>query len=564
MESRPWHRCYEPQVPSSLDYVDITLPAIFERSAERYRDRPAIAFWNNCLNYTQLKDQIDRLATGMTELGVTKGERIAISLLNLPQAVIAYYAALKLGAQVVVTDPLNTAREISEQWAKAGVRFAVVLDFLFENRIRPMTDQLPVKHYIVASIPEYMRFPINWLAPLKLRRNQPPLIARVEPRPDIHFFRKLVRSSQANPPTVEVEMDDIAMLLFTGGTTGVPKAAMLTHRNMSVNVQQLAAWFRADPGRERLLTCLPLFHSYGITVSMLFPTYIGALMVLALNARDPSVLVQAIVKHKVTILPAVPTMYLGICQQAKKRRLDLSTIKACVSGSAPLSEDLLQEFEQLTGGRISEGFGLTETSPLTHANPIYGMRKVGSIGVPVPDTDAKIVDLETGKNELPSGHEGELIIKGPQVMQGYWNEPDETANMIRDGWLHTGDIATMDEDGYFYIVGRKKDMIISSGQNVFPDEVDQVLMGHPAVLESASIGRPDLKKGEIVKSFVVLRQERSATEAELITHCRQQLASYKIPSQIEFRDSLPKSTVLKVLRRQLREEEVAKQAQLRS
>ena len=353
-------------------------------------------------------------------------------------------------------------------------------------------------------------------------------------------------------------MDDVAVLLYTGGTTGVSKGAMLTHRNLSCNVQQLTAWFHQPPGQEIQLAALPIFHSFGMTVCMAFPLSIGATLVLVPNPRDIKALLHAIVKHRVTLAPQVPAMFNAVTQFPGVEKMDLRSIKICNSGSAPLSVDVLERYERLTGAKICEGYGLTETSPVAHCNPVEGTRKVGTIGVPLSSTDARIVDTDEGTRDVPAGEAGELILQGPQVMKGYWNKPEETANSIRNGWFHTGDLATMDGDGYFRIVGRKKDMIIASGYKVFPDEVDRALMSHAAVLEAATIGIPDEKRGESVKSFVVLRPGMTATADELIELCRKELAPYKVPKEIEFRPDLPKSSVLKILRRELRDEELRK------
>ncbi len=557
MQPRRWHDSYDPGVPASLDYEDLTIPEILERAVQRYPDRPALTFHNARLTYGQLKGEVDRLAAAMSTMGVHKNSRVAIQLPNLPQTVIAYYATLRLGAQAVMTNPLYTAPEIVHQWTDAEVVVAIVLDSLFKRRIEPVLEELPVKQYIIASIPDYLRFPLNVLGRFKLKRQRPPMVARVEPAQHIHFFRKLINGTGPTPPPLEIDLDDVAMLQYTGGTTGVSKGAMLTHRNVSYNLQQIARWNHGvEPGKEVLLACLPYFHIYGLTVSMNMPIHLGAQIILVPNPRDITGIIKSIQKRGVTLLPAVPAIYSGINQSPGVSRLDLSSIKVCNSGSAPLPVEVLERFEELTGGRIAEGYGLTETSPVTHSNPLT-KRKPGSIGVPLPDTDAKIVDLENGVSQMPNGQEGELILRGPQIMKGYWNRPDETADMIRDGWLYTGDIAVQDDDGYFYIVGRKKDMILCSGYNVYPDEVDRVLMGHAAVLEAATIGIPDKKRGESVKSFVVLKPDSAATAENLVAYCRERLAAYKIPRQIEFRDSLPKSTVLKILRRELRDQELA-------
>ena len=561
MEPRIWHRSYDDGVPPDIEFEEIPLPGVLERSARAHGDAPAVIFLNCRLTYRQLKEEVDRFATALAGLGVARDTKVAIQLPNLPQTVIAYYATLSLGAQAVMTNPLYVEREITHQWNDAGCAVAVVADFLFEGRIRGIRHELPVKRYIIASIPEYLRFPLNLLAPIKLRKTRPPSIAKVEPDEGIRFMKTLIRTTPPDPPKVALAMDDLALLQYTGGTTGLSKGAMLTHRNLSYNAQQVEAWFTdATPGREVFLAALPYFHVFGMTVSMNYPVLVAAAMVLLPNPRDISQMAKAIATHRVTLFPGVPAMFNAINNFPGVDTVDLSTVTSCFSGSAPLPTDVLERFERLTGSKIVEGFGLTETSPVTHTNPVKGTRKIGSIGVPVPGTDAKVVDLADGVTEVPTGTEGELIIKGPQVMKGYWNKPDATHDMIRDGWLYTGDIAIVDPDGYFFIVGRQKDMILSGGYNIYPDEVDRVLMGHPAVLEAATIGIPDQKRGETVKSFVVLKTGHAATTEELIDYCRKELAAYKIPREIEFRAELPKSTVLKILRRELRDEELAKLA----
>ena len=561
MDHRVWHDHYDKGVPPAINYEEITLPQIFARAVERHGDRPAVSFMNCNLTYAELNDQVERLATALAALGVHKDTKVAIHLPNLPQTVIAFFATARLGAQIVMTNPLYTEREIEHQWTDAGVSVAIVLDALYALRIKGMRNRLPVRHYIVASIPEYLRFPLNALAPLKLKRQAPPMVAKVEPGTSVHLFKKLLKSTAPKPPGVAVSIDDVVLLQYTGGTTGVSKGAMLTHRNISCNVQQATTWITGlNHGHEVLLACLPYFHIFGLTISLNFPVYFGGLLVLMPNPRDIPGIVKNIEKHKATLLPAVPAIFNAITQYPGIEKHDLSSIKVCASGSAPIPASVSQRFEALTGIKISEGYGLTETSPATHFNPMAGTKKEGSIGPAWPDTDAKIVDLDDGVTEMPIGTEGELVIKGPQVMKGYWKRPDETNDMIRDGWLHTGDIAKMDDDGYFYIVGRTKVMIICSGCNVYPDEVDEVLTAHPAVLESATIGIPDERRGETVKSFVVLRPEYSTSADELKEHCAAQLASYKVPRIIEFREALPKSTVLKILRRELREEELAKES----
>lgn len=559
MDERVWHRLYDDGVPAEVEFDDATLVDFLDRAAQRFPDRPALIFLNARLTYRDLKDEVDRLATALARLGVERDTRVAIQIPNVPQTVIAYFATLRLGAIAVPTNPLYTPREIAHQWNDAGAAVAVVADFIYDQRVRAIRDQLPVKQYVIASVPEYLRFPLNLLAPLKLKKQQPPLIAKLEERPGIRRFRKLVAETEPKLPRVEFHGEDVATLLYTGGTTGVSKGTMLTHRNLACNVQQLMAWFpKAKEGREVFLGALPFFHSYGLTVVMNLAVRMGAAVVLMPNPRDIPAIIKAVERHKITVFPAVPAQFQAITQYPGIATRDLSSIKFCNSGSAPLPVEVLERFERMTGGKITEGFGLTEASPVTHSNPLEKKRKPGSIGVPLPSTDAKVVDIETGNRDLPLGQVGELVIKGPQIMKGYWNRPDETAQVLKGGWLYTGDLCRIDDEGFHFIEGRKKDLIICSGYNVYPDEIDRVLTGHPAVLEAATIGIPDAKRGETVKSFIVLRPGEQATPEEIRAYCRENLAPYKVPEYIEFRSELPKSSVLKVLRRELRDEELAK------
>ena len=559
MDPKIWHRHYDKGVPAAIDYNDWPISSLLDRTAERLPDRVALIFLNCKLTYRQLKDQVDRLATALTALGVVKDSRVAIHLPNLPQTVISHYAVLACGAQVVMTNPLYVPREIEHQWNDSEVDVAITADFLYHRSIAPIKDKVGVRHYLVTSIPEYLRFPLRQLAPFKLKKQDPPAIAAMPTGPNIHPFRKLIDGTSPAPPRPQVAMDDLCALQYTGGTTGVSKAAMLSHRNLSYNAQQVRAWMpRMVDGDEVFLAALPYFHIFGMTVCMNVPVMMGGSIVIMPNPRDIPQMLKNISKHHITMMPGVPAIFGAILNSPGIEKLDLTSVKAVFSGSAPLPEDVTRRFEKITGATIFEGFGLTETSPATHVNPVDGNRKTGFVGMPMPDTDARVVDMETGTSELPPGEEGELIIKGPQVMVGYWKRQDETDLMIKDGWLFTGDLAVMDDEGYFKIVGRKKDMILASGYNIFPDEIDQVLTNHPAIIEACTIGVPDEKRGETVKSFVVKGEGAEATADELMAHCRENLAVYKVPRSIEFRDELPKSAMMKLLRRSLRDEEVAK------
>jgi long-chain acyl-CoA synthetase len=560
MESRIWHHAYDAGVPAEIGFAETALPEHLNESAARFGDRPALRFLNRRMSYRELDAQVDRFAAALAGLGVAKGDRVAIQLPNLPQTIISFYGTLRLGAVAVMTNPLYVARELEHQWNDAGCKIAITTDFLYAGRIEPIRDKLPVEHFVIAEIAEYLRFPLKQLAPIKLKRTTPPLCADVKPGPGIHRFRELLDAAPGGPPTVANNPGDLAALQYTGGTTGSSKGAMLTHANLSCQAQQLSAWLpELVAGEEVFLAALPFFHVFGLSVAMSLPVHVAAEVILLPNPREIPLMIDAINKHGVTIFPIVPAMVNGINQSPKVAGLKVGTLKICVSGSAPLPEDTLRSFEARTGGRIVEGYGLTEASPVTHVNPNNGVRKINTIGVPIPGTDCRIVSLEDGRT-LGAGEEGELVIRGPQVMKGYWNQPEETAGTLRDGWLHTGDLASMDDDGYFRIVGRKKELIIAGGYNIYPDEIDEVLVSHPDILEAATIGVPDEKRGETVKSFVVLRPGASVSEEEITSYCRERLAAYKIPRLLEYRDELPKSSVLKILRRKLLEEELAAKA----
>ena len=561
MERRIWHDAYDPNVAPEVAFRDLTLRDFLSNSARNFGSCTALSFLGTEISYARLGELVDRFATALSRLGVEKNSRVAVQLPNTPQSVISFFAIQRLGAQAVMTNPLYVAREIEQQWVDAGCEHAVVADFIYDQKLREMRNRLPVREFIIASVPEYLRFPLRPLVTFKLRRAEPPLVARVEPGPGIHFFRQLIAETAPSPPHVDIEMDDLALLQYTGGTTGISKAAMLTQRNLSYNTQQIRQWFSAmEDGDEVLLGALPFFHIFGVTVVACLSAFIAAEMALVANPRDIKSVVRTLLQRKVTLLPAVPAMFGSINRFRGIEKKDLGSIRYSFSGSAPMPLDIQQEFERLTGGVVLEGYGLTETSPVATVNPIHGKRKLGSVGVPLPNTDLRLVDAETGTVDVHQGEVGEIWIKGPQVMPGYWNRDEETAAAFGPGgWFRTGDLGVMDEEGYFRIVGRMKDMILASGYNIYPDEIDQVLSAYPGVLESCTIGIPDARRGETVKSFIVLHPGAGVEADELIAYCRENLASYKVPRQIEFRSELPRSSVLKLLRRALRDEEIAKQ-----
>ncbi len=559
---RPWYKFYDQGVPRSIHYPHIPLYRLLDDSAAKFPNNAATVFGGKVgkmylgasLTYDQLKDLTDRFAAALQALGVKKGDKVSIHLPNSPQFVIAYYGVLKTGAVVVPTNPLYVEREIEHQFNDAGVETVITLT-KFYPLIRNVKGKTPLRNIIVTNIKEYFPPLLKLLFTLAVEKKEGHRLEGdlVE---GTYMLQDLLKKHEPIAKPVEVDPEDLAVLLYTGGTTGIPKGAMLTHRNLVANALQVRSWLTdVQEGKEVALCALPFFHSYGMTVAMNFGIAVGATLVLMPNPRDIDEMLILIDKYQVSVFPGVPTMYVAINNHPDTPKHNLRSVRACISGAAPLPVEVKQKFEEITGGKLVEGYGLTEASPVTHCNPIYGVNKAGSIGVPFPDTDARIVDVETGTRELPPGEAGELAVKGPQVMKGYWNMPEETEMVLKDGWLLTGDIAKMDEDGYFYIVDRKKDMIIAGGYNIYPREVEEVLYQHPKVKEAVVAGVPDPYRGETVKAYIVLKEGETATEEEIIEFCRKNLAKYKVPRMVEFRDELPKSAVGKLLRRVLVEEE---------
>ncbi len=554
---KPWLKNYEPQVPPTIAYPQRPLFTNLEESARKYPEATATIILNNKLTYRQLNELADRFAAALQQLGVEKGDRVAIYTLNSPQFVISYYGALKAGAIVVTFNPLYAAREVEHQLKDSGAETMVVMSNFYPivKQVRPNTK---LRRVIVTNIKEYFP-PVTKLLFTLAKEKKGGHRADISGDPNTYWFQELLKSAPAKPMPVEVNPGDTACFLYTGGTTGVPKGAELTHANLMSNAVACRHWMHdIQEGKEVILTSLPLYHSYGMTTCMNLGVYAAAALLLIPDPRDYNDLMKNVNKHRPTLFPGVPTMYVAFNNFPDLQKYDVKSIRCCMSGAAGLPIEVQKRFQELTGARLVEGYGLSEASPVTHANPVYGQNKIGTIGMPWPDTEAKIVDLETGEKELPVGEIGELIIHGPQVMKGYWNMPEETANTLRNGWLYTGDIARMDEDGYFQIVDRKKDMIIAGGFNIYPRDVEEVLFEHPKIKEAVVAGIPDPYRGETVKAYCVLKEGETATEEEVITFCKGKMAKYKVPTAIEFRADLPKTIVGKVLRRMLVEEEKKK------
>lgn len=558
---RPWLRHWPEGIPKTIDYPDIPVPELLRRTAKAHPDWPAMSFYGLRITYREFDEKVDRFAAGLKKLGLNRGDRVSLLLPNTPHFPIAFFGVLRAGGIVAQTNPLYTARELENLYNDAGVETVVAMDLFWPNlaKARPQTR---VKNVIVCDVKEFLRSPLRQLYPIKKRRDlkkQGHWPLNIPEESWVHRFPEILESPPDSGPAPPIRpAEDVAVLQYTGGTTGVPKGAMLTHRNLVANALQTIAWLPTqETNQERFLGAIPLFHVYGLTTVMTGPIALAAEIVLHPNPRDIKAILKLINKTRPTVFPGVPTMYIAILRHPKVSKYDLKSIKACISGSAPLPNEVRHEFDAVTGGKLVEGYGLTEASPVTHANPLFGLIKEG-VGIPFPDTDSKIVDMEDPSKDLPQGQVGELAVRGPQVMKGYWNKPEETRLVLRDGWLLTGDIAKMDEDGYFFIVDRKKDMILCSGYNVYPREVEEVLYMHPAVQEAAAIGIPDPYRGETVKAFVILKPGMTATSEEIIAFCKERLAPFKVPKQVEFAKELPKTMVGKVLRRELRERELAK------
>lgn len=559
MTAKPWLANYPEEVPSSLTFEEIPVQEFLTRAYKKNPSKVAIHFMGKDLTYTELYESALRFANYLQALGVEKGDRVAIMLPNTPQSVIAYYGAMYAGAVIVQTNPLYTERELQYQMADSGAKVILVMDILYP-RVMKIIKETALENVIVTAIKDYLPFPKNLVYPF-IQKKQYGFSVKVEHSGQNHLFSEIMRSAPIkiidNMP-FDFE-EDLALLQYTGGTTGFPKGVMLTHKNLIANTTMCDAWmYKCVHGEETIMGILPFFHVYGMTTVMLLSVFTQNRMVL-LPKFDAETALKTIDKQKPTLFPGAPTLYIGLLNHPDIANYDLSSIKACLSGSASLPIEVQEKFEAVTGGKLVEGYGLTETSPVTHATPIWGKRVIGSIGLPWPNTEAVI--LRTGDTEeLPIGEVGEIAVKGPQVMKGYWNRPEDTAATFADGWFLTGDLGYMDEQGFFYVVDRKKDLIIAGGFNIYPREVEEVLYEREEIQECVVAGIPDPYRGETVKAYIVLKEGYSITEDELNKYCRQHLAAFKVPRYYEFREELPKTAVGKILRRTLVEEEKTKLA----
>lgn len=552
MEDRPWLKCYDEGVPHHIEYPQVPLFYFLEEAARLHPETPCTIFKGAKITYKEMNEITDRLAAGLAqEIGIKKGDRVGLFMPNTPQFVMAYFALLKLGAIVVATNPLYSPREIEHQVNDAGIEVMLVMSN-FYNLIKDVRPRTKIRKLVVTNLKETLPPILSFLFTLTKEKKGG---FRVQLQEGDIWMQDLINRHKAEErPKVDVGPDDVALFQYSGGTTGVSKGAVALHRNLVANSLQIRHWMpKAEDGKEVVLMAIPLFHVYGMVAGMCFAMRTAATMVMVPNPRDLKDVLTNIQKYNATIFPGVPTLYNAINNHPDviAGKYNLGTIKACISGSAPLLRETKERFEALTGGKLVEGFGLSEAPTATHCNPLYGDNPPGSIGLPLPDVDCRIISLDDEVTELPPGEVGELVIRGPQVMKGYHNMPTETENVLRDGWLYTGDIARMDERGFFYIVDRKKELIKPGGYQVWPREVEEVLAANPKVLEVGVAGIPDPYRGETVKAWIVLKPGETATDEEIKEWCRDRLAKFKIPTHVEFRDELPKTTVGKILRREL-------------
>ncbi|WP_100010252.1 long-chain-fatty-acid--CoA ligase [Lentibacillus sediminis] len=529
-----WHKHYPEHIQTEIEIPDLSLPDMLQKTIAAHGEKPALSFYGREIPYKELGQRVAAFASVLQDEGFEKSDRVALMLPNCPQYVISYYGTLTAGGVVTQVNPMLVGGELEYILADSGAETIVIYEPL-----------LPVLNQIIDNTRVKRVITVN----LEGRDTEDSMTTGFT-----QFLQKAVKTPE---PVAFDPAEDVAVLQYTGGTTGRSKGAMLTHRNVVANVMQTYEYFKEtlEHGNERILTVIPLFHVFGMTACMNTAIYTGSLSILLPRFELEEVL-ETIKEMQPTFFPGVPTMYVAITSHPNANEYGIDSIRTCNSGSAPMPRELMRSFEEKTGAKILEGYGLSESSPVTHCNPSFAERKPGSIGIGVPSTEYKIVDLAEGVQELPPGETGELIIRGPQIMKGYWNMPEETAQTLRDGWLYTGDIVYMDEDGYAYIIDRKKDLIIASGYNIYPRDVEEVLYAHSAVQEAVVVGVPDEYRGETVKAVLVLKEGQAATAEDVIVYCREHIAAFKVPTQVEFRDELPKTNVGKILRRKIREESV--------
>ena len=551
MDSRPWQRHYDYNVPLTIRYPRVPAHYFLNIPAGNFPNKPAINFYGTEITFWDLKQQVLRMANGMAKMGVKKGDRVGIHLPNCPQYIIAYYAAQNLGAIVVNLNPMYTVDELKALSVDTGVSTLFTFDMVLPN-IQLLCQGVEIARVVVTRVTDYIDgFEQSTPEELELEEEWH------------HFSLLLENASSARLPRIDISQDDPALIQFTGGTTGLPKGAVLTHGNLVAATLQCSLWGSAftdltPPEKRSVMALLPFFHVYGTIVVLNWGMFNCATQILVPRFDIEEFMGLLANFERITFFPAVPTMINAVINHPKAEELELGKkLGLFNSGGGPMPLELIEQTQDM-GINYGEGWGMSETTSLGIANPLMGLKKAGSIGIPFPDTDVRVVDIETGEKDVSQGQPGELIIRSPLILKEYWNNPDETAGQLKNGWLYTGDIVVQDEDDYFAIVDRKKDMIISGGYNVYPREIDEVLYQHPKIAEAVAVGIADEYRGETVKAFVVAKSGEKLTEEDVINFCRQKLAAYKAPKLVEFRSELPKSAVGKILRKVLREEEETK------
>ncbi len=546
--ARVWHNSYPQGTPNEVSIEKLTMPQALDLSVSEFPQNPAVIYMGKTISYLELSRLVNRFANALIDLGVKPKDKVGMLLPNMPQAIIANFATHRIGGVTAMNNPLYTERELEYQLNDSEATVLVTLDLLFPRVIK-IQKNTRIKTIITCHINDFFPFPTKQLFPFVKKK----MFRKDTPHEGTYSFMDLIKKYPDTPVENKASWEDTAALIYTGGTTGISKGAELTHANLSSVVQQFSAWFpelsRGD--HERILGVYPVFHSAGYSVSQNLPIW-NAWSVVLVPRPDPVVITGMLKKFKPTFLPGVPTIFVGLLNHKPFREMDLSFVKGYFGGAAPLAEDTLNQLRKLHGAVINDVYGATENTAFATCTPWKGKVKIGTVGVPLPNTDIKIVDLETGTTELEPGKEGEICIRGPQVMKGYYKKPQETAAALKDGWFYLGDIGFMDEEGYLTIVDRKKDIIIAGGFNVYPQEIDEVLMGHPKILEACAIGASDPYRGETVKAYIVLMPEEKLSEEEAIAYCRKNLAAYKAPRSIVFIEELPKSAVGKILRREIK------------
>jgi len=553
MEERFWHKSYPPGVKRSINYKKVTCSEALTRSAKEFPENIALNFMGKKITFEEFDGLVNRFARALIDLGVKEGDRVALILPNIPQTFFANLAIMRIGAVAVQNNPLYSERELEYQFNNSEAKIAITLTLMLPRilNIMPKTD---IEKVIVCHIHSYLPFLKKQLFPLVKKE----MYKKVEPTDKVLLFEDLIKEYSGEYVEDKSTWGGLATIIYTGGTTGASKGVMLSHKNVSVSIQQFEEWFKEfKSGEESMVGTYPIFHSAGFTTTMLFMIW-KAWEHLIITRPEPKTIIDLLKKHKPVCLPALPTIFVGLLNDPEFRKLDLSYIKMFISGGAPLAVDIIRDLKELTGATIVEIYGSTETAPLIAANPLGGKTKPGTVGIPAPDTDVKIVDPKTGKKECAIGEAGEILVKGPQVMMGYCNNEGETQKALNGGWYYTGDIGFFDKDGYLTLVDRKKDLIIASGYNISPVEIDNILFDHPKILEACTVGVADRYRGETVKAFIVVKEGEILTEEEVVNYCKEYLAVYKVPKLIEFMDELPKSVVGKILRRKLRDMEIEK------